>query len=43
MVDPYTMSSQDIVTFHANNYCDAGLIRSSVQALATADANITAA
>lgn len=42
MVDPYTMSSQDIVTFHANNYCDAGLIRSSVQALATADANITA-
>ena len=42
LVDPYTASSQDIVTFHANQYCDAGLIRSSVQGLATADANITA-
>lgn len=42
LVDMYTASSQDIVTFHANQYCDAGLIRSSVQALATADANITA-
>jgi len=43
IVDPYTAASQDIVTFVSNQYVDAGLIRSSVQAYATASSALTPA
>jgi hypothetical protein len=43
IVDPYSAASQDIVTFVSNQYVDAGLIRSSVQAYATASEALTPA